>query len=184
MHIINLLPKTRQQELYYERILKSLYVVVSFSVASFALVFLVQIGAKMHLQKKLDNNMQSIERLKSQINKKDNADVRAKIKTVNDTIADYKNLADSSPKWSKVLKQLSTLPPKEVKISSFSVDASKKVVNISGVSQTREAIIQFYYNIKGDDKNFSNVDHPLDYLSSPTNAPFHFTFGVQDALLK
>src|SRR5438105_6871628 len=111
MRIINLLPKIRQEDLHYETILRSLYVVVWFSVASFALVFLAQAATKIYLDGEYKQTLKDIELVKGQLDKKENADVKNKIKAINDAVADYKNLADATPKWSKVLKAFAPLPP-------------------------------------------------------------------------
>lgn len=184
MRLINLLPKPRQEQLHFERILQTLYVVIWLSVASFGLVFLAQVATKIYLGREDNATRAEIEVLKSQLDNKENAQVQKEIKAINDVVGDYKNLAAGSPKWSKVLKAFAPLPPAGIKINSFAVNNSSKVVNITGVSPTRELVIQLYNNINADSEDFSNIDYPLDNLVKETNAAFHFTFNVNDPLLK
>ena len=184
MRLINLLPKPRQEELHYERILQGLYLVISLSIASFFLVFLAQAGTKIYLGGEYKATQAEIESIKSQLNNKANAQVQKEIKAINDVVGDYKSLADNSPNWSKVLKAFAPLPPAGIKINSFAVNIASRTVNITGISPTRELVIQLYNNINADSKDFLNTDYPLDNLSRENNVPFHFSFVVQESLLK
>jgi len=184
MKQINLLPKLRQQELRYESVLYSLFVAIWISAISFGLVFGTQIFTKFYLQRQAGVIKADIERLRQQVNKQDNAKTRAEIKVINDTITDYKNLASAAPKWSKVLTAFSLLPPPEITISSFNVDAGKKLINITGFSPSREKVLELYNKILNDNENFYNVDYPLENLVKPTDISFHFSFFVKDELLK
>lgn len=182
MKTINLLPKARQQELRYETILHSLWIVISLSLASFAVVFLAQFGTKFYLQVEDVVIKGQVIQLKSQVDKQQNTDIKAKIQAANNLVSDYKNLSDSSPKWSKVVKAFAPLPPAGVRISTFTVDVEKKTVTIAGLAPTRELVIQLYNNILQDTADFSNIDYPLENVAQPANVAFHFTFKIKDNL--
>jgi len=184
MKTINLLPKTRQQELRYEIILYSLWVVVSLSLVSFVLVFLVQFATKFYLQYQDNTIKQQVAQLQSQVNKQQNTEIKAKIEAVNNLVSDYLNLAKSSPHWSKVIKAFAPLPPPGIKISRFSIDPGQKMVAISGLSPTRELVILLYNNILQDTDDFYGIDYPLENVVNPVNVSFHFTFKIQDKLLQ
>ena len=184
MKLINLLPKSRQTELRYEATYHSLVVIFSLSLMSFGLVFISQFATKFYLEEKAKSLNGQIEQLKSQVDKKENADVKKKIKAVNDVISDFNNLATSSPKWSKVLKAFAPLPPSGVKISSLNIDLNKKTIMISGYSPTRELVISLYNSILQDDQDFKNIDYPLENVAKAIDINFHFTFSIQDSLLK
>ncbi len=184
MKLINLLPKARQNELRYEATYRSLVIIFSFSLMSFALVFLCQFAAKFYLEEKAVSLNAQIEQLKSQVDKKENADVKKKVQGINDVISDFNNLATASPKWSKILRAFAPLPPQGIKITSFNIDLNRKVVQIYGYSPTRELVIALYNSILQDSKEFINVDYPLENVAKATDINFHFTFNVQDSLLK
>jgi len=184
MRTINLLPKPRQQEIYYSSLLSGLWTVVILSLFSFALVFLVQFGAKFYLAAEAASVSNQIAQLKIQVDKNDNAAVRQQVQAANNIISDYNTLEQNAPKWSKVIKAFAVLPPPGVQITNFTVDDVNKTVTINGLSQTRDLVIELYNNILHDDKNFYRVDYPLDNLVSPTDVNFHFTFLVRDDLLK
>lgn len=184
MRQINLLPKLRQQELRYETLLHSLWLVIGLSLASFAVVFIAQFMAKFYLELQSQLVKAQIAQLQIQVNKQENATVKAKVKAVNDLISDYKNLADSSPKWSKVIKAFAPLPPSGVLVSNLVVDATQKSVTITGFSPTRQLVIQLYNNILDDPADFYKVNYPLENIAEPTNINFHFTFYIQAKLLK
>jgi Tfp pilus assembly protein PilN len=184
MKIINLLPKTRQQELRYEVILYSLWVVVSLSLASFVLVFLVQFATKFYLQYQDNVIKQQVVQLQSQVNKQQNTEIKAKIEAVNNLVSDYLNLANSSPHWSKVIKAFAPLPPPGIKISTFGIDPSQNTVNITGLSPTRDLVIALYNNILQDTNDFYGINYPLENVVNPVNVNFHFTFKIQSKLLQ
>ena len=164
--------------------LRSLWVVVMLSLASFLLVFLAQIGARVYLHAQAGVLEKQIADLQEQVKKQENAEVKAQVKTANDLVSDYKNLADFSPKWSRVIKAFVALPPESIRVNSFAIDPVKKSVSISGLSATREEVIQLYKNILADTSNFYGIDYPLENVAKPTNVSFHFTFFIQDELLK
>ncbi len=184
MRTINLLPKKRQGEIFYEKILNGLFLVMWVSLGSFALVFLIQFGAKIYLESRLNSIENKIEELKQQVNKEENAQIKAQITSINQKITDYKNLADSSPKWSNVLKAFSVLPPEGVTITSFNVNPATKSVTIRGEASTRELAIELYDVINADTDNFYNINYPLENLVEPTEVNFYYTFFIRDKLLK
>ncbi len=184
MKIINLLPKHRQKELYYGWILHYLFSIIWISILSFAFVILFQIAAKISLQNKLRTVESNIVELKKQVNKQDNTTIKQQIKNANDIISDYVNITNSSPKWSKMIQAFVVLPPKNVFISSFIINPNTKMATISGSGETREAVLELYNAIKADEKNFYNVDFPLQHLLKPQNVSFQFTFYVKDELIK
>lgn len=183
MKLINLLPKIKQMELRYESFFRGLLMIFILSLVSFAAVFISQLGAKFYLQAKGAAINAEITQLKSQVDKQENAGLKKKIQNINDIIADFNNLS-VSPKWSRVLKAFAPLPPSEVKINSFTIEPAKKSISITGNSPTRELVIELYNAILNDKENFYNIDYPLENVAKGTNVNFHFTFYIQDKLLK
>ena len=55
---------------------------------------------------------------------------------------------------------------------------------ISGYSPTRELVISLYNSILQDDQDFKNIDYPLENVAKAIDINFHFTFSIQDSLLK
>ena len=184
MHIINLLPKKRQQELRYESMFGSLLTLFIFSLLTFVLVIGMQFVVKFYLNYQAESIKHQITLLREQVNKQQNSDVKNKVKNINAFIAQYNQLAVNSPKWSKVIKAFAVLPPKGVKINSFVVNSLTNTVNINGLSPTRELVIELYNKIKADDKNFYDVDYPLENVAKPVNVNFHFTFHYKPDLIK
>ena len=184
MKVINLLPKIRKQELAYIAMLRGFWVIVLLSLASFALVFLAQIGARLYLGLKADALQRQILVLQEQVNKKENAEIKAKIKAANDLVSDFKNLSDSAPKWSKVIKAFVSVPPEGVKINSFAIDPAKKSITISGLSPTRDLAIELHDRIQADSKDFYGIDYPFEIVAKATDISFSFTFNIKDELLK
>lgn len=184
MKVINLLPKPRQEELHFEAMLRSLLTVCVYSAFSFVLVFVIQFAVKFYLQYQTEYIKNEIKVLQGKVAEQQNSNVKVKVNTINNLITDYNNLAETSPKWSKVIKAFIPLVPEQVKIVSFNVDPNTKSVNITGVSPTREKVIDLYNNVLKDNKSFYNINYPLENVAKPTNVNFHFTFLYKDDLLK
>ena len=184
MKTINLLPKTRQEELRYENILHGIIVLIWLSAASFVLVFLAQFGAKLYIQGRTQNIQGSIQTLQSQISKQNNDALNGQITALNNTITDYASLTAGAPQWSRAIIALTPLPPAGVVINSFSADASTRQASITGFSPTRDLVIQLYNNIASDSKDFTNIDYPLENVVNPVKVTFHFEFTIQPTLLQ
>jgi translation elongation factor EF-4 len=71
-----------------------------------------------------------------------------------------------------------------VGITSLAVDLKTKAVTITGFAPTREKVRDFYNNIYSDTKEFHGVDFPLENVAKPTDNLFHFTFYINDDLIK
>jgi cell division protein FtsL len=183
MKLINLLPKRRQQELRYERVFRGLLIVLWLSAASFILVIGVQLAAKIYLQAEVAKVAADIQNLKSQVSKSENEQLKKKITSINNYIADFKNLS-TIPKWSKALIAFSALPPEEVGITAFNLDIKTKAVRIQGFAPTREVVDEFHDSILADTKEFTGVDYPLENVAKAKDNNLHFTFFVKDELVQ
>ncbi len=184
MHIINLLPKTKQRELKYERVWHSFIAFFVLSMCSFGLVFGAQAAAKYYLQNEIVAVQQESEQLQQQVNQEDATGIRQQITVANNLINDYTNMGVNAPHWSKVIKAFAVLPPEGIRINSLQADATSKTVTIHGFSPTRELVIQLYNNILNDKDHFTKVDYPLENVAKATDVTFHFTFTIQDSLLR
>jgi len=183
MKIINLLPKDKQRELYFEIIFRSLVIFVEISMVTFALVFVGQVATKIYIQRQHRVLDAEIEQLKSQSNREENAALKKRIGVINNEITDFKTLADTTPTWSKIMRAFAAQMPEGLTVSSFQGDLPKKRIDIRGVGPTREAIIELYNHISQDKDEFYDIDYPLENVQRPNNVPFHFTFYVKDKLL-
>ncbi len=179
---INLLPKPRQRELHYDSLLHSLWLMVIWSLLSFAVVFISQFAAKFYLQMQASAIHNQISQLQDEVKKQQNTQVKSQLTTVNNLISDYHSLAVAAPQWSKIIKAFAKLPPPGIKINTFGIDTSNKSISISGVSPTRDLVIKLYNTILADSQDFYGIDYPLENVVAPTNNSFHFTFYIQDKL--
>jgi Tfp pilus assembly protein PilN len=182
--IINLLPKEKQKELGFGKIYKTLLSLIWISAMSFVLVFLVLVSVRAYLGGQESHLTASIQSLKEQTGKEENAAIKAQVKALNDLVADHKALSKAIPKQSKVLRAFTPIVPPGVKVTSLRMDAGKKIMDINGYAPTRESVIKLYESLVKDSKNFSNVDYPLENVAKPTDINFHFSFSINEALLK
>ncbi|PIR96093.1 MAG: hypothetical protein COT92_02930 [Candidatus Doudnabacteria bacterium CG10_big_fil_rev_8_21_14_0_10_42_18] len=182
--IINLLPKIRQSEIRHEKVLSGLILVAWISLASFVVVFVLQLIGKAYLQGRLSAIGKQTEQIKLQVNKEENAEIRAQINEINNKISDFNFLADSSPKWSKVVKAFAVLPPAGIDITSFDVDTARQTITIRGYASTRGEVINLHDIIEADSEHFYNINYPLENLARAEDVNFHFTFFIKEDLLK
>lgn len=184
MKLINLLPKEKQQELRYRKLLNTAVSLVWLTAATFVFVLLVQFGAKAFLQGQAGKLAQSIASLKELASKEENTSVKNKILDLNSLIGDYKTLSLSLPRISKVLRVFAPLVPEGIRITSMKIDPVRKTAEINGSSPTRELVIQLYDNILAAGKDFPNIDYPLENVAKPANIDFHFSFNISDEVMK
>jgi cell division protein FtsB len=184
MKTINLLPKARQEEFYYQGLLRSLWIYVAISCVTFALVFLAQFGTKLYMQNIKAGVEVKIQQLKLQVSKEENSKIKNEIAQVNNISADYNKLVAEQPKWSKVIMAFAPLPPEGVVIRTFSASLNTKAITIQGFSPTREKVQELYKRILNDTEHFTGINYPLENIAKPTDVNFHFTFTIKDELLK
>ncbi len=184
MKIINLLPKSKQKELQYENLFHSVFTAAIIGAASLLLVVLLEVGLGVYLQRQHTVITQQIEQTKKLSNKEENAQLKIVVDGINAQLKDYQELSAASPLWSKALRSFTENVPEEVIITTFNADSSKKQVDISGYAPTREQVISLYNRINSDKKHFRDIDYPLENVARATDVDFHFTFFVQDDVLK
>lgn len=181
---INLLPKSRQQQLKY----RSWYVagvrIFSVGVASFIVMTIFLAVGNFYIKainRNLENEVQDLQQTASS---KENSELKKQIGEINNRIADYNNLAGGLPKWSGFLSKFASVVPEGVQIQSLSVDAVARRAQIQGFAPRRELVIALYELIKSDAESFEDIDYPLENVSRAENVNFHFTFIVKEDLLR
>ena len=185
MKRINLLPKSKQVELGFERVLYSVVVAVVVAILILLMAVVVQVGVYVYLDRKVSTVNEEIDQLKKLANKSENAEVKQQIRLVNAQIDDFTKLSEQTPQWAELLAALTKDIPESVKITQFDADTEKKEVSITGYSPTRDLVIELYNNINSDKVHFKNINYPLENVSQPTDVRFFFKFLVADnALIK
>ncbi len=184
MKTINLLPKNRQEELFYANILYVLYRVIFVSFLCFFAVLFSQLATKVYLSRQAEDLKSQIELLKQKAGDRDITVLKQKILEVNQNISDYKTLATTLPKWSKVIARFSQMPPEGLLVNSMAIDVNRKTITITGFSPTRELVIELFEKIKADKEYFMDINYPFENVAKATEVSFHFTFSVKEEALK
>lgn len=182
--IINLLPKAKQKELHYEALFHSVLTAAIIGGVSLLVVVVLEVGLGVYLQRAQSSVEAQIEQTKKLSNKEENSQLKTTIDGINAQLKDYQDLSSSSPLWSKALRYFSADVPDGIKITTFSADTAKKQVDINGYAPTREQVIALYNKINDDKEHFKDIDYPLENVARATEVDFHFTFFVQDSVLK
>ncbi len=183
MKLVNLLPKIKQKELIYEEAYHSMVVFIELGLVTLLLVLVAQFGGRFYISQIAHRYDQDIEDLKQVTDKQENAELKKQIQDINAIVGDYNQLATNTPGWSTVLKTFAAHVPDGVKLQTFIADREKLKIDISGISPTREQVIELHRNISGDTEHFEKIDYPLENISRPTNVPFHFTFFLKPHVL-
>ncbi len=184
MKLVNLLPKRKQQELRFERFYRACLTFLGLSWAVYLFAFAGQYATKLYLGSVEKDLVAQNSNLRRQVDKQDNASVKQQVKELNGFITDYQQLASTTPRWSKVLRAFSELPPDGVQVTSVTADVGRRTVSIRGFAPEREQVIEFYNRIRADADHFEAVDYPLENVERPRNVSFHFSFVVKDSVLR
>jgi Tfp pilus assembly protein PilN len=183
MKLVNLLPKIKQKELIYEEAYHSMVVFIEIGIATLLLVFAAQFGSRFYIGQVERRYDKDIQELKQVTDKQENAELKKQIQDINAVVGDYNQLAVGTPQWSKVMQAFAHDVPEGVSVQTFLADGAKLKIDISGVSPTREKIIELHRNISSDTDHFEKIDYPLENIARPTDTPFHFTFYLKPQVL-
>ena len=99
MKHINLLPKSKQQELAHERVFYSVAVAVVAAVVILLMGVVVQALVFLYLNNQAKAVSNEIDQLQRQANKTENAAVKQQIRTANAQIADFAKLSAETPQF-------------------------------------------------------------------------------------
>lgn len=183
MKHINLLPKHKQTELYYEDLYHSTLIAVIIGVVVLMLGIVAQIFVMVYLGSTEKRVSAEVETLKQQTDKTENAELKKQIRMINNQMTDFEKLAVNSPKWSKVVSAFAKLVPKGVKINTFRADSKTGKIDITGYSPTREMVIELYNNINSDKEHFKDINYPLENVAKPAEVQFNYTFYIVEGVL-
>ena len=140
MKINNLLPREEQNEIRKEQMLSHLRRFNFWSIASYLIIVLLLIGARILMEQNLSNIDSDIRAEKQIIAKADNAAIKKQIDFNNGSITDYNSLAAGNPVWSKILEGFAGIVPDGILIKNFSASMETSQINVSGIGQTRDAV--------------------------------------------
>ena len=183
MRIINLLPKSEQDELKTQQIYVVLRKLLVFSGIVYVLVAAILIGYRFYMQSTLNDLGNQIDKQKAIISKQDNSAIRQEVNDDTAAVANYNHLVDVNPNWSGVLEELAKLLPPGVSITHLNVNTGSGKILISGGALNRDSILQLRLNILAS-KYFQNIDLPLDNLQKPANTTYHYSFSLTKDALK
>ncbi len=181
---VNLLPRPEQDQLYLRTWYTSLVRLFVLGGLSFAVVGLVYVGVWVYLVQAQKSLQTETEQLQVQSAKPENAVYKKQVRLVNNYIADYNTLAGAAPRWSNMYREIARLVPLGMQVQNISVDNTKRQVFLAGSSPTRELVIELHDKIAEDTGYFMNVDYPLENVAKPENINFHYSFTVNESVLK
>lgn len=177
--MFNLLPESIKKQITDEyklrRILVILFALVVLEVISLVFVFPSWVVSD---YKEKSSSAKAKQMESSTINSDINS-IKSQIKTINSEML----LLDRFLEYPKVKKYLDVVLNKKTnsilinKFSYASLSTSTAIINIQGVSSTREALVSFKQNLT-DSKTFKTVDLPVSNFTKDKNINFNLTMTV------
>lgn len=183
-HRLNLLPQSKQRELYYEQLLHSVSVAVGLAVAVLLLGVVAQIGTRIILKQQLSGIEADIQYFQQAVDKEENTALKQEIRVINNQMKDFQNLYQNTPLWSDVLEAFARQVPNGVLVTDFSGTLETGEIEIAGYSPTRELVIELYNNINADKEHFKDINYPLENVAKPTDVEFRYTFYLKEGVFK
>lgn len=99
--------------------------------------------------------------------------VQDEAKRFNQTVDEISKLAERSPRWEKLFKQIAHLSNPGIVITSLSVDDPSNVT-LTGVAANRDALLQFKAAINSSHV-FRDIELPFTLLITKENLPFRLS---------
>lgn len=182
MKIINLLPENEVKELQLRLASNQLlkFFVVIF--ISLAICFTGALVMRFYIEGSIAQTKVEVANLQQQLSSSNNQALEKQVKALNTQIRNVKAIDQQHYYWSKALVELSNVTPAGMHIDVVSADRASGQIQISGVADKRDLVLQFWSNVKKSNL-FANIDFPLNNLERPTNTSFSFTFYVNTSVI-
>lgn len=178
---LNLIPPNKKEEIRKSRRLR-IAIRTEIALTIIAVVFLAVL---LSFSYSLELDLAGENMLNSEIEK---ADQFEKIKNydnqfaqANERIAQVAAIDQAQIYWSKIFKKISQLILPGIEVRSLSID--QNYVTISGLSDTRDSLIEFKGKLE-EDACFLDIVLPLSNLVDKVDVDFRIIFKVKEDCLK
>ncbi len=178
---LNLIPPGKKEEISRNKRVKmaikaevalTIIVVVFFAVlVSFKYILNISLSSEAALNVEIETADQ-FEKIKGYDNQ---------FKQANEKIKQIASIDQTQLHWSNVFEKISGLIPDGIEIKSLTTNNYS--INITGLSDTRDNLIEFKSKLVND-RCFSNIDLPLSNLVEKNDVEFGITLNINGDCLK
>lgn len=175
---INILPDEQKEKREVE---KKIGKIIRFGF-SVVFAFLVLLAVLFSFRLVLDIDYKSVQETfgsQSGESKKDIKETENFLSDMNRVSQKINKSSDEVPRWSKILKKISSISPSDLRLTLFHIE--KEHIIIEGFSKNREAFLDFNDKLKAE--GFNNINSPISNLVSPRDFNFEIEMDVDGKYL-
>jgi Tfp pilus assembly protein PilN len=180
---INLLPKSEQKEIHMELIAHQLTYFWLWIVMSLAVFFVLSVLSEIQLKSSVTATENAIAASQLTLKTSTNQQLEEQVLTLTEEIKTIDNLRDQHYYWSQALIELGNLFEDDVTLDLLTLERSKGKIYLTGTAGSRESILQFWADVHKS-KYFKDINFPLTNLQRAADAPFNFTFYINEEEIK
>ncbi|PJB99243.1 MAG: hypothetical protein CO077_02775 [Candidatus Nealsonbacteria bacterium CG_4_9_14_0_8_um_filter_35_12] len=174
--LTNLLPPRNKAELFEEEV-KNLIIILGILFFIFLFSFtLILFEIQNYISEQVDSEKITMDLEKKRVEDSETQNLRAKIISLNKTLAQLNSFYQEQNKLAEVLNKISEILPPQMYLTNFSYQKELNQVSLSGFSPTKEILYDFNKNLE---KEFSNVYFPLQNWVKSTDIDFQATFKIK-----
>lgn len=173
---INLLSPQQRQEIHLKRIYIAIKEMTMLFLLFSVIIAILLLASKYYLENQLAD---LIKRNATQI--KQNQEINAAVIEINDKIKTVEKIQKDFTPWSQYIYQITSLTPDEIRFIHININKDNNIINIQGVSKTRDTLLEFKKRLE-ESNYFYSVELPLSDLLSKTENRFNLsiTASVND----
>lgn len=174
---INLMPEGQKKELELEFISQKVLAFWVLIISSLAVFIVLAFLTKFYLSSQIKANQGEIAVNNQQLSSADYKALHDQILSLNNQVAEIKNLGNYHYDWSQVGYQLSNIVTPDMQFNEVDINAATGEIDVAGQSKSRDAVLNFWANVIKS-QYFTKINFPLTNLEKPDNVDFKFTFYV------
>jgi len=126
------------------------------------------------LENKLDSITQETLALKQNIEKEEPIDLEKSVKNFNNLLININQIQSEYTNWTSELKNISSLVPPGVTLSSFVLQKNTSEFKFTGKAATRDALLNFKDSLENSDF-FTEIQSPISNLLTKVNINFELS---------
>jgi len=174
--LTNLLPPQNKDELFEEGI-KNLIIILGILlfISLFSLT-LILFGIQNYISDQVDSEKTTIDLEEKKVEDSEIQNLRAKIISANKTLSQLSSFYQEQTNLIEVFNKISEILPSKMYLTNFYYQKKSNQVSLSGFSPTKKILYEFNKNLE---KEFFEVDFPLQNWVKPTDIDFQATFKIK-----
>lgn len=171
---LNFINPEEQIEMHKEKIILVVRDVFAFLVITTALVSSVMLVGRNIMQESIADITDSSTLVKIQEN-----EINVAIKRINTRLKNIDTLQKQYQVWTPTLASITSTIPANNQLTSFVLDTETRVIQVKGISKTRESLLALKSSLESDG-HVASVDLPISNLLSKEDIEFSLTIHLKN----